>query len=63
MFDWFSLVGIKKEITERIRWSKPTEMSKFFAQVMFFVVAFAIFFVIADFLVVLFLGLLGIGGA
>ncbi len=62
MLKWFSIAGIKKEITERIRWSKPSEMSKFFAQVMVFVVAFAIFFVVADFFVVLFLGLLRIGG-
>ncbi len=62
MFDWFSIKGIRKEIKERIRWSKPKEMVKFFSQVMVFVVAFALFFVVADFLVVLFLRTLGIGG-
>lgn len=62
MFEWFSIAGIKKEVTERIRWSKTSEMIKFFSQVMVFVIAFGLFFIAADFLVIMLLRTLGIGG-
>lgn len=60
MLKWFSLSGIKKEVTERIRWPKPKEMGKYAATVFSFIVLFMIYFVAADFIVAIFLNLIGI---
>lgn len=61
MLDWFSLEGIRKEIKGRIRWPKAHEMVEDSKTVISFVLLFALFFIVADFLIVMFLKALGIG--
>lgn len=60
MLKWFSLSGIAKEI-KRIRWPKTKEMTKNTAQVLLVVAFFAVFFVASEFLITLFLQLIGVG--
>lgn len=60
MFEWFSFSGVKKEVTSRIRWPKPKEMTKYTAQVFTFIVAFMVYFIAADFVVAFLLKMLGI---
>lgn len=61
MLDWFSLEGIRKEIKGRIRWPKAHEMVEDSKTVVSFVVLFALFFVVADFLIAIFLRAIGFG--
>lgn len=56
---WFSLSGIRQEI-KKIRWPKREELFKDTYVALTFMIAFAIFFIISDFLVTLVLRLLGV---
>ncbi|MFV0255456.1 MAG: preprotein translocase subunit SecE [Erysipelotrichaceae bacterium] len=58
---WFSISGIAQEI-KRIRWPKKEELLKDFVIVLSFAFFFGIFFIGFDFIVGLFLRLLGLGG-
>ena len=55
---WFTLSGIASEI-KRIRWPKPADLMKQTGSVIFFTVAFGLFFVACDAVAYLFLQLLG----
>lgn len=57
---WFSIGGIKEEI-RKIHWPSTKEMSKSTLVVLTFVVLFAIYFFITEFVLVALLRLIGIG--
>lgn len=61
MLDWFSLEGIRKEIKGRIRWPKPGEMVDDSQTVISFILIFALFFVVIDFVLAAVLRIFGIG--
>lgn len=61
MLDWFSLEGIKKEIRGRIRWPKAHEMVADSQTVISFIIVFALFFLAADFIIAIFLRMIGLG--
>lgn len=57
---WFSIDGIAKE-TKRIRWPHTKDLMFNTAEVIFFVVLFAIFFMVCEIGIAFFLKLIGIG--
>lgn len=61
MLSWFSFEAIKKEIKGRIRWPKAKEMVNDSQTVVLFILLFVAFFVLADFLIALFLKAIGLG--
>ena len=61
MLKWFSLSAIRKEIKGHIRWPKLKEMVKDTKIVVSFIVVFSLFFLASDFIVALFLRLIGLG--
>ena len=57
---WFSIEGIKEEIS-KTRWPKKEQMIKDTKTVLTFIFIFAVYFVVCDFLVAQFLKIFGIG--
>ncbi|MBP3891219.1 MAG: preprotein translocase subunit SecE [Solobacterium sp.] len=57
----FTWSGIKKE-AKRVRWPKVKDVTSNTAEVLIFVVFFALFFVLCDFAITFILRALGIGG-
>ena len=57
---WFSIQGIKEEI-KKTRWPKKDDMVKNSKTAISFIIVFAIYFVVCDFLVAQFLKIFGIG--
>lgn len=55
---WFSLTGIRSEIS-RIRWPKGKDLLQSGGKVLLFTVAFALFFVLCDFISMGFLKFVG----
>lgn len=55
---WFSLSGIASEI-KRVRWPKPKDLMKNTGSVVFFTIAFGVFFVLCDAAAYVFLQFLG----
>ena len=60
MSGWFSVSGIQKE-AKRIRWPKWSDIGKNTAEVLVFVIFFALFFTLCGVLVTYLLRLMGIG--
>ena len=60
MLKWFSISGISKEV-KRTRWPKPGNLANSSGEVLLFCLFFGLFFVGSEFLVTLFLKLIGIG--
>lgn len=56
---WFSIAGIRSEIS-RIRWPKAKDLMTDSAKVLFFTVAFALFFTLCEFVASGFLKFVGI---
>ena len=56
---WFSIAGIRSEIS-RIRWPKVKDLMEDSAKVLFFTVAFALFFVLCEVVASAFLKFIGI---
>ena len=57
--EWFSLDGIRQEI-KKIRWPRRNEMTKDTYIVIAFILIFALYFILSDFIVSLLLRLLGV---
>jgi len=56
---WFSIAGIRSEIS-RIRWPKSKDLLENSAKVLFFTVAFALFFILCELVASGFLKFVGI---
>lgn len=61
MLKWFSISGIIKEVKGKIRWPKLKELFKDTKTVLLFIIVFALFFILADIIVLGFLKLIGLG--
>ncbi len=60
MLKWFSISGISKE-AKRVRWPKVADLTYSTVEALIFMGFFMVFFVIFEFIVTLFLRLIGIG--